>query len=243
MVFLGENLSMGLGGKVSDSNEAKLAKAEAKADKAREKALRPWFKKKRIVIPIALLVIIGISTANSGGSGSPEETVASEDVVNSDSEATPVETQEAEEFPDESVSQANAREMANSYLQSSAFSLKGLIEQLEYEGFSNEDATYGAEATKADWKEQALLSAESYLRSAAFSQSGLKGQLVYEGFTDEEAEYGATNVEADWNEQAAKSAESYLNSSAFSRQGLIDQLLYEGFSQKQAEYGVTQAGL
>lgn len=228
---------------MSDLNEAKLAKAEAKADKARAKALRPWFKKKRIIIPIALVAIIGLSTANQGGSESSSDIVASEDLNTSNAEATAVETQEAEEFPDESVSQANAREMANSYLQSAAFSLTGLVEQLEYEGFSNEDATYGAEATKADWKEQALLSAESYLRSAAFSQSGLKGQLVYEGFTDEEAEYGSSNVDADWNEQAAKSAESYLKSSAFSRQGLIDQLLYEGFSQKQAEYGVTKAGL
>ncbi|MEY4557965.1 MAG: hypothetical protein RL024_123 [Actinomycetota bacterium] len=229
---------------MSDSIDPKLAKAEAKAEIAKNKALRPWFKKKRFILPIALIAIIGFSTANNAGTSSTDDLVASEEANDSSAtETTETETQAAEEFPDETVSQTNAREMADSYLRSSAFSLKGIIEQLEYEGFSNDDATYGAEAVKADWKEQALLSAESYLNSSAFSQTGLLDQLVYEGFTDEEAEYGAMNVEADWNEQAAKSAESYLKSSSFSRTGLIDQLLYEGFTQEQAEFGVDQAGL
>jgi hypothetical protein len=222
-----------------DSIDPKLAGAEVKPEKEKNKALRPWFKKKRFILPIVLIAIIGFSTANNAGTSSTDDLVASEETNGS----TETETQAAEEFPDETVSQTNAREMADSYLRSSAFSLKGLIEQLEYEGFSNDDATYGAEAVKADWKEQALLSAESYLNSSAFSQTGLLDQLVYEGFTDEEAEYGAMNVEADWNEQAAKSAESYLKSSSFSRTGLIDQLLYEGFTQEQAEFGVGQAGL
>lgn len=229
---------------MSDSVDPKLAKAEAKAEKAKNKAMRPWFKKKRFILPIALVAIIGFSTATNGGNSNTGDVVAN-DEANSSTEvgSTETETQAAEEFPDETVSQTNAREMADSYLRSSAFSLEGLIEQLEYEGFSNEDATYGAEAVKADWKEQALLSAESYLNSSAFSQTGLQEQLAYEGFTEDEAEYGAMNVEADWNEQAAKSAESYLNSSSFSRAGLIDQLLYEGFTQEQAEFGVDQAGL
>jgi hypothetical protein len=229
---------------MSDSIDPKLARAEAKAEKAKNKALRPWFKKKRFILPIAFIAIIGFSTANNAGTSNTDDLVATEEVNGStETETTETETQAAQEFPDETVSQTNAREMADSYLRSSAFSLKGLIEQLEYEGFSNDDATYGAEAVKADWKEQALLSAESYLNSSAFSQTGLLDQLVYEGFTDEEAEYGAMNVEADWNEQAAKSAESYLKSSSFSRTGLIDQLLHEGFTQEQAEFGVDQAGL
>ena len=38
----------------------------------------------------------------------------------------------------------------------SAFSRKGLIEQLEYEGFSNDDATYAVDHCGADWNEQAV---------------------------------------------------------------------------------------
>lgn len=50
-------------------SDAKLAKADAKAAKAKAKALRPWFKKKRFILPIALVAIIGISVGTSGGSG------------------------------------------------------------------------------------------------------------------------------------------------------------------------------
>ena len=72
---------------------------------------------------------------------------------------------------------------AKSYLNSSAFSYTGLIEQLEYEGFSNSEATYGADNCGANWKDQALKKAKSYLTSSAFSESGLQEQLEYEGIT------------------------------------------------------------
>ena len=81
---------------------------------------------------------------------------------------------------------------AKSYLDSSAFSYTGLIEQLEYEGFSESEATYGADYCGADWKEQALRKAKSYLNSSAFSESGLQEQLEYEGFTYDQASYGAS---------------------------------------------------
>jgi hypothetical protein len=45
----------------------KEAKAQAKAAKAYSKATRPWFKKKRIILPLALIVVIGISVAAKGG--------------------------------------------------------------------------------------------------------------------------------------------------------------------------------
>ena len=48
----------------------KEAAAEAKAAKAKAKAMRPWFKKKRIIVPLALVVLIGLSTAVNGGKSS-----------------------------------------------------------------------------------------------------------------------------------------------------------------------------
>ena len=94
----------------------------------------------------------------------------------------------------ETIGQANARESAASYLRYSSFSRLGLIDQLEYEGFSTEDATYGVDAQNADWFQQAVLTAESYLRYSAFSRSELIGQLEYEGFTSEQAVYGVNAV-------------------------------------------------
>lgn len=132
---------------------------------------------------------------------------------------------------------------ANSYLSHSAFSYTGLIEQLEYEGFSEYEAQYAADNCGADWKKQALKKAQSYLSHSAFSKSGLTEQLEYEGFTNEEAKYGVDNCDADWNEQAAKKAASYLSHSTFTKTELIDQLEYEGFTHEQALYGVKQNGM
>lgn len=42
--------------------------AQAKADKAYAKAMRPWYKKKRFILPAILLVAIAISSASGGGS-------------------------------------------------------------------------------------------------------------------------------------------------------------------------------
>lgn len=138
--------------------------------------------------------------------------------------------------------QINALKKADSYLDFMAFSWQGLIDQLVYEKFSQEDATYAANHCGADWNAQALKKAKSYLDFSSFSYTGLIKQLEYEKFSHELAVYAADNCGADWNEQAAKKAKSYLDFSAFSRDGLIGQLEYEGFTYEQAVYGVEQNG-
>lgn len=45
----------------------KDAKAQAKAEKAYRKATRPWFKKKRFIVPLAVVLLIAIFAATSGG--------------------------------------------------------------------------------------------------------------------------------------------------------------------------------
>ena len=88
------------------------------------------------------------------------------------------------------VSQKNAVKKAESYLDYSAFSRNGLIKQLEFEGFSNADATYAVDNIIVDWNEQAVKKAKSYLDYSAFSRNGLIKQLEFEGFTYEQAVYG-----------------------------------------------------
>jgi len=175
----------------------------------------------------------------SGTSQSPDASTSAEEAGEGEETSGPEEPESA----DLTVAQEQAVRSAESYLRYSAFSEKGLIDQLEYEGFSIEDATFAVEYMNVDWKEQALASAESYLDYSAFSKKGLIDQLLYEGFSKEQAEHGVEHVKVDWMEQAALSAESYLEYSSFSRSGLIDQLLYEGFTRKQAEYGVGAVGL
>lgn len=172
---------------------------------------------------------------------SSSETEAQETVTDT-TEPSP-ETQPAETKPDMTAGQQTALWAAEDYLKYSPFSHDGLIHQLEYEGFSTEDATFAADNCGADWNEQALKKAKDYLNFSAFSYKGLIRQLEYEKYTTEQATYGADNCGADWNEQAAKKAKEYLDFSAFSRSKLIDQLVYEGFTKDQAVYGVEQNGL
>lgn len=133
----------------------------------------------------------------------------------------------------------SALQKAKDYLAYSAFSKSGLIDQLQYEGFSEEDAKYAVDNCGADWDEQAKQKAIDYLHSTPFSKSGLADQLEYEGFSKEEAENAVDNCGADWNEQAVKKAQDYRNSYTFSHAELVDQLEYEGFTAEQAEYGAS----
>lgn len=88
------------------------------------------------------------------------------------------------------MGQKNALNSAKQYLSFTAFSYTGLIKQLEYEKYSNEDAVYAADNCGADWNEQAAKSAKSYLEITPFSREGLITQLEYAGFTKEQAVYG-----------------------------------------------------
>ncbi len=94
------------------------------------------------------------------------------------------------ELPASPVSQQNAVRAASDYIEFSAFSRTGLIDQLEYSGYSTADATYAVDAIAVDWNEQAVKAAKDYLEFSAFSHSGLIDQLEYAGFTPYEAAYG-----------------------------------------------------
>ena len=80
------------------------------------------------------------------------------------------------------LGQSNALKKAKQYIESSAFSYQGLVEQLEFEGYEHADAVYGAENCGADWQEQANKKAKQYLDSSAFSYNGLIEQIEFEGF-------------------------------------------------------------
>lgn len=90
------------------------------------------------------------------------------------------------------IGEQNALEKAYDYLSTMAFSYKGLIEQLEFEGFSNSEATYAADHCGADWDVQAARKAREYLNIMSLSRSDLIDQLEFEGFTASQAAYGAS---------------------------------------------------
>lgn len=94
--------------------------------------------------------------------------------------------------PSPTVGQKNALNRALDYLDYNEFSRQGLIDQLLYDGYTQEEAEYGADHTNANWDEEAALKAMDYLSVMSFSRQGLIEQLMFDGFTQEQAEYGVT---------------------------------------------------
>lgn len=88
------------------------------------------------------------------------------------------------------MGEKNALKTALRYLDYTAFSYKGLIEPLEFEGYTHSEAVYGADNCGSDWNEQAAKCAKKYLDFSSFSRTGLIEQLEFEGFTHSQAVYG-----------------------------------------------------
>ena len=101
---------------------------------------------------------------------------------------------QAEEEQQKATEYANVVKTARNYLDFMAFSRKGLIDQLVYEGYSQESAEYAVDNIGADWNQQCAKKAEDYLDYMSFSRDGLYQQLAYEGFTDEQIQYGLSQV-------------------------------------------------
>ena len=171
--------------------------------KAAAKAARPWFQKKRFVIPIALVLLGAIGNAANGNSSvntkqessnvTSTETTDTTDTTDTTEETTDT-TETVEETPSETPGQENARQTAEDYLASQSFSRTGLIKQLEFEKYSHADAVYAVDALDVDWNEQAAQTAEDYLNTMSFSRQGLIDQLKFEGFTTAQAKYGVNKA-------------------------------------------------
>lgn len=158
-----------------------------------------------LVAGVVVLVAVGCAGGTderSTVSAEPESTEAPADprptrpprTTTTEAPTTTVPPTTATTDPPESAGQKNARQSAADYLDYMAFSHSGLVDQLEFEGFSTADATYGVDALTVDWNEQAALSAAEYLDYTSFSRSGLIDQLVFEGFSQAEAEYGVSTT-------------------------------------------------
>lgn len=146
---------------------------------------KPIFKKWWFWLIIVLILIIAVS---SGGDDTSSDNDSGNQVVDSfekgDSDNNEKDNNSL------TIGQKNALRSAKNYLKTMAFSYEGLIEQLEYEQYSHEDAVYAADNCGANWKEQAAKCAKNYLNTMPFSRQDLIEQLEYEGFSYEEAVYG-----------------------------------------------------
>lgn len=233
-------------------------------------AKRPWYKRKGLVIPLAivagLILISGISSAINGG-GKAENAGAAGVVKTSE---TPV----PEQTPDApaTVGVPNMQSMTVADAQAAAAAagvtltlpagaaadwvVSGQDPAANVQVAKDSAVTVQAAAPKPKptlAQENAYKSAKSYLSFQSFSRAGLIQQLTSaagEGFAPADAEWAVATIEAeggvDWNEQAFKSAQSYLSFQSFSRAGLYQQLTSqagEKFTPEQANYALDKVGL
>lgn len=165
---------------------------------------KPWWQRwwGIALIGFAVLVLIGVLAGNpddtNGDSAAddPDLVETVDDETDDDPEPEPAPKPETEPEPDTdiTVGQENALRSAQDYLRLSGCSRTGLIEQLEFDGYTTDEATFAVDNLDADWKEQAARSAQDYLDISGFSRTGLIDQLEFDGYTRDEAEYGATQA-------------------------------------------------
>lgn len=158
----------------------------------------PTWVKALIGIVGVLVLMVACGALLSGGGDETPSTVATQttgqDPTGSPDGQAGEEPESQTEAPSLTVSQENAIESAEGYLGMGGFSRSGLIEQLEYEGYSTKDAAFAVDHVEVSWNEQAAKAAAGYMESSSFSRSGLIEQLKYEGFTSKQAAYGVDSV-------------------------------------------------
>ena len=113
---------------------------------------------------------------------------------------TPEPTKTPKPAPSFTTSQEQAIGSAKDYLDYSAFSRVGLIQQLSSkygDGFSKADATFAVNHITVDWNAQAVQAAKDYMSMSHFSRAGLIQQLhssYGDGYTLAQATYAANHV-------------------------------------------------
>ena len=136
-----------------------------------------------LVVGIVLIIIVNCSNGNKK-------------VDNAEATTSPCVETTASPYEEKTskTELENAIESAESYSNVFAYSKKYLIEQLKYEGFSEDIAECAAKSINANWKENCVKSAYSYLDLFSFSKKELIHQLDYDGFTPEEIDYAMNQI-------------------------------------------------
>ncbi|MCB1297838.1 MAG: Ltp family lipoprotein [Microthrixaceae bacterium] len=228
------------------------------------KTKAPWYKRKGIVIPLAviggIIVVSGVASAAGGGGDRDREVVADQPAVSQlvEEEAAVVTV----EVPDlVGMTGADAQEaLAALGLKADAGGDDLAMPVIAQGTGAGTQAAEGStvrltlqEKPKLTLaQENAVRSASQYLDVMPFSRAGLINQLTSEygsGFAPEDAEFAVATLEqagkVDWNAEAAEAAKSYLDVMAFSRDGLFEQLTSSygaGFTPEQAEAGLAAVG-
>ena len=169
--------------------------------------------------------------------------ITTEDMDFSNSLEPSTEDQNHSEETEITMNMNLAIEAAKDYMNSSRhYTYIALIDQLENDQYTHDEAVFAAEHCGIDWNEEALAVAIDYLEYSPYSYSGLLQQVKHEKFTHEQAVYAVDHCGADWNEQALRFANILVESNPLSQEELISELEELGFTHEQAVYGASRVG-
>lgn len=153
------------------------------------------------------IVLAAVGTAMSGRGPTstkpyPGSAVSPQPQTSASSDTRPTASTQSAPEAGLTAAQRNAVRTAQSYLNMSGFSRRGLIDQLSSEygsKFSIEDATVAVDSLNVDWNAQAARTAADYVKMSGFSCRGLIEQLSSDygsKYTVEQATYGARQAGA-----------------------------------------------
>lgn len=154
----------------------------------------------KLILSIAAGIVLAIVLLAVGCSAIVASSVDDATPAAAASDAVDNTAPDAPEVSGETAGQENARRSAENYLDTMAFSRKGLIGQLSSsagEGYARADAIYAVDHIDVNWNEQAAKSARNYLDTMPFSRQGLIEQLsssAGDGYTYAQAVYGVNQA-------------------------------------------------
>jgi hypothetical protein len=173
--------------------DRQTVKADAAAEKARTKAMRPWYKKKRFIVPLAVVVIAIIAAAAGGGDKASD---TAKDVVRDAQTSDTVGTDRADrQREDQEVPIGQSVRVSGYTATVTAATFRPTISQFESDGYLVADVTVANRDDRAQpynvfhWKLQTpggqvidpTFTSEKQLGSGDLVQGGTaSGKVVWE---------------------------------------------------------------
>ena len=186
-------------------------------------------------VTLGLATIISITGCSNNEPTTTQTTTSKEKTSTSKTPKVKVETDKSA-----TKKEKEAYDSARSYYASTYLSEQGFHEQLEAEGYSDEEIQYALKRLNPDYNKMAVRCAKSYYDSKyAMSAQGLYVALVdeWEGFTSDQAQYAIDHLGVDYNEAALEKAKIYADDGMDADQ-IYSQLKYELFTPDQIQYAI-----